>query len=257
MMSKIGLLKASESYDVDAAAYFAAMSVQPDATRKNLINDLIVGLKTDGVWSLISWLSLLASHDDQSARLNAKDPAKLLSVVSTPTFTTDRGYAGNGSENRYLDSGEALDAAGIFSLNSAHVGVWVNTAGSSTSRFFAGAGGSRFAIVTNQDNTTTSGTINTSSSTQFSTASTAIGMTLMSRTGPTTTALYKNGASIATSASSSTLMPTGTGRVVGSGGSTNTNGRHAAFFWGSGLNATQQAAFYTRLNTYLTAIGAN
>jgi hypothetical protein len=94
------------SYDADAEAYFAAMSVEPDATRKGLLNDLIVGLKADSVWTKITWLSVLAAHDAQAARVNIKTPAQVATAINSPTFTTDLGYAGDGATS-YLDTGLA------------------------------------------------------------------------------------------------------------------------------------------------------
>jgi hypothetical protein len=85
------------TYDADAEAYFAAMSVEPDATRKGLLNDLIVGLKADSIWAKLLGLWVFAAHDEQAARVNAKTPAQVLTAVNSPAFTTDRSYAGDGA----------------------------------------------------------------------------------------------------------------------------------------------------------------
>lgn len=87
------------SYDSDAQAYFDAIVTNggsdPDTTRKNLINDLVTGLKSDSIWSKVTALYLFAAHDSVAARVNIKTPTNLASAVNSPTFTTDRGYTGD------------------------------------------------------------------------------------------------------------------------------------------------------------------
>ena len=47
------------------------------------------------------------------------------SLVNSPTFTTDRGFTGNGSTS-YLDSGYNVSTGGgVYAQDSAHMGVYV------------------------------------------------------------------------------------------------------------------------------------
>jgi hypothetical protein len=92
--------------NAEAAAYVAAMAVEPDAARKAVIDALIGGLKADGLWSSILLLGLHATHDQQAARINAKTPAHVAAVVGAsgngPDFLQDNGFQGNGTDS-YLD----------------------------------------------------------------------------------------------------------------------------------------------------------
>lgn len=86
------------SFETEAQTLFAAMSVEPDAARKTLINDLIAGLKADGIWAELDLLYVKAAHDAQAGRLNWKNPGTFdLIEVNSPAFHTDRGYTGDGS----------------------------------------------------------------------------------------------------------------------------------------------------------------
>ena len=88
--------------DQSAAAYFAAMTVQPHAARKTLIEKFIIGRKADGIWEKLDCLWLIALHTQQAGQLNAVQPgAQTLSPQNSPTFTTDRGLTCNGT-NSYL-----------------------------------------------------------------------------------------------------------------------------------------------------------
>ena len=108
----------------EATALFAAMSVQPDAARKALINSFIVALKTAGIWSELDLLYVMAAHDAQAAQLNWKAPAaNTLSPQNSPTFTTDRGYQGNGTTS-YLTAGTNFSALTNYQQNDAVLGVW-------------------------------------------------------------------------------------------------------------------------------------
>lgn len=94
------------TYDSDAAAYFAAMTTQPTLARKTLLNNLIVSLKAAGVWDTYDLLYIGASHDQQAARLNVKDPTGPynLTAVNSPVFVVDK-YIGAQSGGGYWNTG--------------------------------------------------------------------------------------------------------------------------------------------------------
>ena len=69
-------------FDPAATALFARMTVQPDNTRKALINSTIVGLKASGIWAKADALYVTAAHDAQSARLNWVQDLYNLTAIS-------------------------------------------------------------------------------------------------------------------------------------------------------------------------------
>jgi len=240
--------------DVDATAYFAAMSVQPDATRKALLTALIKGLKADGIWALLDWFSVLAAHDAQAARINAKNPAQVASVVSAPVFTTDRGYAGEATLASYLDTGVLDTAAGNSVQDSSCVFGWVNIIGA--------LGGPLIGTVTggNQRLTLTPGVSRqyrvhgTVSPVSVGTAPTT-GLYSGSRFSSVDVVGYKNGAQEGVSAVSTSTAPTAVNYSFLRGAGISCDHRMAVGGWGGHLDATKQTALYNHLNTYLTAVG--
>lgn len=257
---------AGPSYDAASTTYFAAMSVQPDSTRKGLIDTLITGLKSDGVWAKLDLLYLIAAHDAQAARLNAITPASYaLTATNSPTFTTDLGYAGNGTTS-YLATGWLAGTNGInFAQNSACFGVWVN-AGAITQSNSAASGSSGSALVVLRSTTDTLRGHVTSGGTDFLTGgagvTTRLGCTSFDRSTSSLTTGYRNGVSNGTTTQTSAAPTTLYQALLGAYNSVGTpalfnDNRFAAAWAGSSLGGTMQTALYNRLNTFLTAIGAN
>ena len=114
-------------YDADSVAYFAAMTTQPDDTRKGLLDNLIRGLKDDGVWSTFDHFSLLASHDSQSSRINAKNPSLISGVTGSINFTANLGVTlpTGGQTSIYYTTPNQL-FSGNMTGSSASIGYWVN-----------------------------------------------------------------------------------------------------------------------------------
>lgn len=246
----------SSSYDADAAAWFAAMSSPPDDTRKALYNTFVVDLKSAGVWELTDIVYLLAAHDAQAARLNGKAPSTFTaSAVNSPTFTTDRGYQGDGSTS-YLTTGFTANQAGsLYSAqNSAALAAYSNASGNSERAIigdfttgaelifaeYAGKTLARIHAAAGADGASTSG---------FN------GFYAASRLSSSVVDAYKDAAT-GTNAVSSTA-PTSTTIYICAGGGTYYNGR-VPFAWiGGGLTSTQVGNLRTITTAFLTAIGAN
>lgn len=240
-------------YDAASVAYFAAMSVQPDATRKGLLNALIVGLKGEGVWTALDFLALPAAHDEQAGLLNAVTPAQALVKSGTMTFTTDRGLMGDGSTG-YLSTVANDNAWAHFALNSATIAAWVNNLNGGTTNIIGQATGT----VVRMAPTTTALTARLGSSTALpGTITGGIGLSAAVRSDANTVTSYFQGAQVATSGANASTALAGDPILINRLTTSYHPGRVAAFFLGSALDATKVAAVNTRLSTYLTAIGGN
>lgn len=231
----------------------AAMSSAPTDTRKQHINTLIGALKTSGVWSKLGNLYVLAAHDSQAARINWVAPGTSdLTAVNSPTFTTDRGYAGDGATS-YLTSGAVFRSP--YALNSAHIGTWSNTDVSENAGTIgvvrATSATTRLFPRTASD--TLSARVNTTTANNIAVAA-SLGHSLVSRTGASDGAIYKNGSSIGTIVAASTAVPTDFVSVCRADLVYATQ-RVAVAHAGSGLTGTEALALYNALNTYLTAVG--
>lgn len=254
------LLAGAPLYSAEASAYFAAMGVQPDDTRKGLIDNLIVSLKNAGVWAQLSWLALHASHSQQSGRINLKNPAQIATAVNSPTFTVDRGFTGDGATS-YLNSGwnPATHGGGVYTQNDAHVGVWVGTV----------SGGNKIdvgvrdvtSIRVNVFGSTGNMCGNSTTISNYASSGNAAQWVGWTRNDGTVMYPFRNGARQASTASTTSAL-VGNNFGICSGISTAnvmsqpSNHRVQATHWGANLTEAQITALYTALNTYMTAIGA-
>lgn len=256
-------------YDPAAVALFARMSVQPTAARKQLYSDFIAGLKTDGLWAALDAAWVIAAHDAQAARLNLKSASHTLSLVNSPAFTVDRGYAGDGSTS-YIDTLFTPSTDGVaYALNSASIGAYINGGTNTTDSNRAAigtqdAGGNTAVIVARGNGGELRGRVNVTSSTEaFGPVASRYGFSVLSRTASNLTTGYKNGVSASTSATTTSSLPAasfliGASRFAGAAlPSTLNDNRYAFAFVGAGLSAAQAANLNARVQTFLTAIGAN
>lgn len=244
------------SYDADALVLFAAMSVQPDATRKKLISDTIVNLKDTGVWPLKDIIYATAAHHTQASRLNWKDPSQyMLTPQNSPTFVTDRGWTGDGSAS-YLGSGYLPATNGAnWSINNASICAWTRTE-MQESAPSAGVGISYVGAVTPRNGSgNAEGLLNRTGATLAATTASSIGMTLFQRRGASDERIWKNGVQIASGSAAAVGRPTGEFRICGRSPSTYSTQQVAFAAAGASL-ADKEPAFYSAINTYMLAVGA-
>lgn len=247
------------AYSAEATALFARFTSDPGTTRKGHIDTLITALKTAGTWAKLDALYVLAAHDSQAACRNWITNSYNLTPNNSPTFTTDRGYTGNGS-NATLSTGFIPSSAGSpkYVQNSATLGAWVLTNITAINEYVIGSSTSNVAGLNPRSNTanTLRGIINrTTALENFSTNATSVGLSILTRTSNTATTYYQNTTSKSTSANASTGVPAVEIILLGFS-STASNHQIAVGFIGSGFTSTEVTDTYNALNTYLTAVGA-
>jgi hypothetical protein len=227
-------------------------------TQKAVVDALIVGLKADGLWSTdgaLDHLWLLAG--ELVAKQAAIDIVGLLSNTAhgTPAAFDKWGYTGSVAGAFYIDPGFANDASGDnFGQNSAEMGAYISTlptVGQVLGDFSAGEFnlqlGSTFCRGAIAHNVAIASFAMTPGLYIVDLSATAIGV-------------YKNGSTeLATNTlSTQTFDPSNIfafARDVGSADSIS-NGRVGMIFTGGHMTSTQQDAFYARVQTYMTAWGA-
>lgn len=249
----------------ETTALLARMTVQPDATRKTVINTLIKSLKDNGIWNVLDVLYILASHDAQAAQMNWKAATFPLTPMLTPTFTVDRGYDFNGT-TQYLRTGFVPSTNGVqFKVNDASAFIWCreNIAGGS-GVISLGAQGASSVRQMKINPRHTSGqyfySLNADANVQHGTVTDSTGLTHINRVVSTTVEVYKNGISGGTATSTSSNVPA----VEVDIGALNANGtitgfdskQIAAVGLGGSLDATKALALYNALQAYMTAVGA-
>ena len=235
------------SLDADAVAYNAALTTPLTSGRLALVSTLIAALKTGtNPWARLDRLHLFAMETSEAALRGIRNPTKVATFQGTsPTFTTDRGFTGNGTDS-YVDFGEGWAAAGhLYALDSAAVGSVVGAdAGLNTQlQVRATAGNTTFRVNTNAN-----GTLATNPGTK-------LGHWAASRRDSANMYGYKDGSLIASVAQVSSSIASGNVTLLRAT-TTYDNSRVSAFWWGAGMTDAQMAQIHSALAAYLAAVGA-
>jgi hypothetical protein len=217
-----------------------------------LVDDLIADLKTDGIFSKLDRLWLFAAENEGSALTDIVG-LSLAAGLSSPTFTTDRGYSGAsvGIDSNFNPTAGGLkyvqDSACVFAWNDA-----TSTSGALCGLIGVGnritptTGASAFAYGVN------------SSAAATSTISSSTGFFHINRSGSTAQQAYQDGSSVSSDATSSVAVTNGDWAfLAGATGLSNllAGGEVSCGGFGQSLNATEAGNLYTRLRTYMTAVG--
>lgn len=243
------------SFSAEATTLFAAMSSQPDGTRKTAIDTCIVALKDAGVWTLLDVLYVFAAHDAQASLLNWKNPGTFTATLtSTPTFEVDRGYTGNGSSTALDSNYNPATQAISYALDSACVFAW-NVTANPTGQAMAGQVGSiNVSVLPDSGDVNLRYVINDGTNTDVANGG-KTGLFAASRASSTTKRGYRNGVQLGTAAVTSTSVASSNISFC-RGSSSFFNGQVACGGAGADLPTTEQLALYNAMLAYMQAVGA-
>lgn len=244
------------SFEPEASALFSRMTVQPDNTRKTLINALIKSLKDGGVWSTLDALWGQAAADAQSSRLNWVADSYNLTAVASPTFTVDRGYQGDGASSYLANGFNPFTSPGIkYSQDSGHISVWSRTDITGPTDYDFGGANARLNIRSSNANQPR-GQLNDATLSNFGATADSIGHYIINRTTSSSREVYRNGVQLGAVPVTSSTVPNTEITLLKADGSNFSRRAQAFASVGSGLNSGQCATLYNAINAYLTAIGA-
>lgn len=246
-----------ESEPAEATALFAEMTSEPDSTRKGLISTAIIELKNAGVWAKLDRLWVLAAHDSQSSLLEWKNPTRVITPISGPTFTVDRGWQGNGSQSLDLNFNPSTEGSS-FTLNSASCGFYRRTNESAQDRWDMG----RWEKLRMQVRYTTTvarmGINRTGVNSASANPPRQIGHFCFQRANATTEQIYHDGVFIGNSTQNTSEIIDSTIYLMGVNSNGSTIVQYSFAYVGAGLSEQEQSDLHAALVTgYLTAIGAN
>jgi len=244
--------------DTDFDNLVAAASVAPTNLRKGYIARFIQALYAASVWSKIDAMWVLAAHDEQFGRLNWKLPGTYTAtVVNSVTFTTDRGFAGDGVSGA-LDTGFAASAGVQLTQNNSHLGVYQRTGGSNGNSPFSENAASYRLNVTGGTGTSTRGRLYSSTDLNGAAGGTQPLHGMVRRNDSTNVSVMRDGAqTTAPTARTSTASGGGNLRFCVMGNSTFVTHQVAAGHAGAYLDDTESAALYAAMNAYMVALGAD
>lgn len=247
---------------------FMARTSGIDATHTAAYNALICGLVTDSVWSLLDVLQVYAAQNSTVSLLNLKSSSFNATNVGSVTFTTDRGYTGTeGSTTAYIETGYGFSSSGAqLTQNAGHLSVWsvtnVNSAAAIMGIARASPNSSSYLLPNQTSSSNAYYDVSSGFSGCTATCTVAAGSTvahyIASRTASNVIAGYKNGSNVVTSSQTSAIPSADTFPVLAwviDGAYTGSRYQAAAVTMGAALDSTQAGNLYTRLRTYMTAVG--
>lgn len=216
----------------------------PSDEQKLLQNQLLIDLKDAGVWDKLDTFANFATDGSSNFALIDWKRLTQYTAVNSPTFTSDKGFAGNGTSS-YIDANFNPSTSGTnYTLNDASFYTYLETQGSNA---LAGSmGGDNRMVIgsSSTNNRINGGTL--SSSFSFVSA----GMKSMHRTSITNVVLY-NGTTSGTRTSTSTNLPATSFALRYS--STYGTSRVSMFAMGSSL-ISENTDFVNAYNTYLNSL---
>lgn len=248
-------------FDAATTAWAAAVVTAGgtvSGARKTLVDQLIVGLKADGVWAKLDRLWIFAAENSQSALVDLVALTQA-TPVSSPTFTADRGYAGNGSSS-YINSNFNAFTSGVnWTLNSAHMSGWSNTERANSPIVLTGVYNG--AVVSDLMPLYGGGMVGRLNGGGLAglNNTTSVGFFVGQRNNSSTTECIRNGVSCGTTgdaASSIASLPFFIcGRNDSGGFSSAMADQLSMVSYGASFTATENTNYYNRLRTYMTAVG--
>jgi hypothetical protein len=255
--SNVAASAAFTTYFTASQNIFNAFTTPPVTARKTIINSTVSGLKSDGIWSLLDTLYVMAAADSQAASINWVAPASFtLIAVNSPAFTADSGFTGNGTSSR-LRTQYTPSVNGVnYVQDSASAWVWSLTNAASSVNDIGSGTAPRALIITRNASDQLVGDINNAVCAAQSAANTnSIGFFGIQRRASNDRRLWANGVQQGTSAQVSTGVASQEQWVCGANSTSFSAKKQAVAAWGASLSGLE-SAFYNRLLTYMQAVGA-
>lgn len=242
-------------YCREAKALFMAMDEQPDNFKKRLINRAIKRLIINGDWDKLSGLFVMASHTQQSALLNWKNPSQKLTLVGSPQFEVDKGITT--AVGKYIDTGINPATTAEYAADDALIMLYINSNVAEDNADIDLRVDVFSRITLTSRNTSDNGlfALNSQASAFSSSVSTSVGCYILMRRTGGNAFLFKN-KNILSSRVDTGSIPN-KNILIGkrAENSNHTTKRYASFAIGSG--ETDNVFLNDIVTEYLTAIGAN
>ena len=249
------------AHSAQALAYLARTVGGNEGGNGANIANLIDGLVADGVWAKLDALYVLAQQNQTDALLNLVGTSYTATIGGSTPFAAYQGFTGGAG---IIDTGfnPATATSPNFTQNSASMGVWVLNSRASGAAYYeignnTGVAGAGISPFYNSGGSQTP--LNDLTYPAYSGVTNAQGAWSLDRSASASSVYYKNGASVATMAASSTGVASTNVWILGLNNSGTTldptSDQVAEAHIGASLGSAGQLALYTRLRTYMTAVG--
>ena len=217
----------------------------PSASQQLLQEQLIIDLKSAGVWSKLDTFAVFATDGNSDFALIDWKRLSQYTAVNSPTFTSNGGFTGNGT-SAYIDTNFNPATSGVnYTLNDAGRFYWIdNRSGTRLEGNSTGVNESR-----NQNSSTMN--INSSNALSAAVNFAVDNYHAFNRTNSTDVELFTN-TTQSSRTQTSTIISNNNQLILRSGATYNAS-RFRFYAMGASLVA-ENTDFYNALNTYLTSI---
>jgi len=247
--------------DPDAQAFITAAAIT-DPTQQSAINNLVIGMKADGLWTKMKAVYPFVGGTATSHSYNLKNTAQYQITWNGGFTHNSTGVTGNGS-NSYGNTGFNPNSA--FSTNdSAHLSLYIrNNSASSAYVDFGATNGAGSSTALNSAYTNSALSLIHNGNTGISTSNTNTqGFYLGSRTTASVHKLFKNTTQIGSTDTTSAGTRPNFNLYLGAYNVSNsalyyTNRNYAFASIGDGLTDTDATNLNTRVTTFQTALNRN
>lgn len=250
------------AYDADAQAFFTAAGIT-DNTQKTAVNQLVVDLKTYGIWTKMKALYPFVGGTATTHKYNLKDPqdtdAAFRLVFNGGWTHSSTGVLPNGT-NGYADT--KLQPSTILSLNNTHLSVYSRTSAiqSGVEIGSSNVGDINFLWLATRRSGNYNFWMNQSSVTTPA-SSDGSGFFIGNRTASNIKNGWRNGVKVENVTTASDALPIKT-TYIGAAQYANItafySSREQSFASiGDGLDDTEAANYYTAVQTFQTTLGRN
>lgn len=258
------------SYDSDAQTYFSALTAAGSSISENnkiAVNSLFLGLKSDGIWSLIKELYLYAGPNTlNGALVKARGSGtRVNNGFVSGDFSPTLGLQGNGAKyirNGFMANSLPSLSHSIFVYSSSGLAVSGNEGLSGA----IGQGPSTLILEAFRSNDSPGRRFESGSYTNGQYANSSIGLTtsgsiLGSRISSTSSTLYQNGLILAFSSTNITPALDATtmqsfGFLFNGNSNLISSDRRQVEAFAEGLNDTQASQLHNRVAVYVSNIQA-
>ncbi len=241
--------------DADVLAYLSSTGIT-DPAYKAALCTFVTGLKSDGSWTQLDAFYILVNGTFNKCKYNLKNvAANTLTESGTITYTTGVGGGAKPNSGSYFDTHfDPSTGSPAFVTNSAHFMFYsqenINETSTDIGRF------SGYSSDMELYNTTIYSTLNFLGYGSYLTSAlpNTVGMFLTNRTSSTAVEIFQNTTSLSSGSITAAGVPTNSILIFTSNLSNFSTKTCAVVSIGSGIS--NESAYYTRVHTFLTAIGA-
>jgi hypothetical protein len=244
------------SYDADALAFFTVASIT-DTTQMSAVNTLVIGLKSNGLWTKMRALYPIVGGNATAHSKNLKNPSQYNLTFSSGWSHSSNGMTPNGT-SAYADT--SLNPSTVLTTTSGNVGVYLRTNSSGTKLDFGvNYGSNKFYLAPNWNGST--GYASYASEFSFGSTDTR-GLYSLGRLSSTdlNVKLIRNGNTLLYNNNPSSIsLPNGNLYL----GASNENGSASYFsnkeislsYTSDGLTPTEVLNLYTAVQSFQTTLG--